>query len=93
MYININMYIKLYIKEKHNRNRGKLKINIAHSFIYLLFEFVNNLMIEGFIASLKKFCIHKRGKAFHIYLNNATTFIGENCELKDLWKSENKLLS
>lgn len=76
-----------FIKEKRNRNRGKLKVYAA-VFICLAskaihIELVQNLTTEAFIGCLRRF-FARRGKARALYSDNGTNFVGANNDLRDL---------
>ncbi|XP_015122594.1 uncharacterized protein LOC107045017 [Diachasma alloeum] len=76
------------IKERRYRNLKKIKIWIS---IFVCFttkavhiELINNLTSEEFLATLSRFISrHPSCKALHS--DNATTFIGANKELKELY--------
>nr|XP_012153233.1 PREDICTED: uncharacterized protein LOC105664226 [Megachile rotundata] len=76
-----------YIKERKQRNRGRIKVYVA-VFVCLAvkavhLELVSDLTTEAFIAALKRF-IARRGLCSYIYSDNGTNFVGANHELQEL---------
>ena len=76
-----------YIKEKHFRNRNKIKIYTA---IFVCFttkalhiELVSDLISEAFLAALRQF-FARRGKSSDLYSDNATNFQGAKREIDDI---------
>ncbi|XP_008549057.1 uncharacterized protein LOC103572304 [Microplitis demolitor] len=77
----------LCIKEKHFRNRSRLKVYVA---IYVSMstkavhlERVSDLTTEAFIGRLRRL-FSRHGKSIEIYSDNATNFVGVNRELNEL---------
>ena len=77
------------VKEHRHRNRTKVKTYVAVFVCFstkaLHLELVSDLMIEAFIACLRRF-LARRGILNFISSDNATTFIGARKELKNLYK-------
>lgn len=78
----------LYIKENKRRNA---KITKSYMAIFVCFttkavhvELVNHLSTEAFLNALKRF-VSRRGRAAHIYSDNATNFTGASKELQELY--------
>ena len=77
----------VFIKEKKLRNTKTIKAYVA-IFVCLAtkavhIELVSDLTTKVFLAALKRF-FARRGRARHIYLDNAKTFIAANHELREL---------
>nr|XP_012135148.1 PREDICTED: uncharacterized protein LOC100874762 isoform X2 [Megachile rotundata]XP_012135760.1 PREDICTED: uncharacterized protein LOC100874762 isoform X3 [Megachile rotundata] len=78
----------LFIKEKVQRNRNKVKIYIA---IFVCFstkavhiELVGDLTIDAVLAALRRF-FARRGLPSDIYSDNATNFVGAKREIKEMY--------
>ncbi|XP_076624584.1 uncharacterized protein LOC143343501 [Colletes latitarsis] len=78
----------LFIKEKVQRNRNKVKVYLA---IFVCFatkaihiEIVNDLTTEAFLAAVRRF-FSRRGKSSDIYSDNATNFVGASREVKEFF--------
>lgn len=77
------------IKEKKERNRGKVEVYAA-VFICLVvetvhLELVSDLTTEAFLAALKRF-IARRGRCQAIYSDNGTNLVRANNELREILK-------
>jgi len=50
-------------------------------------EFVSNLTTDAFIGAFKRF-ISRRDKPSHMFLDNGTTFVGANRQLKEFYNND-----
>jgi len=80
------------LKIRESRRRGRAHVSKAYVAVFICFntktvhlELITDLMTEAFLAALRRFT-GRRGICSHLYLDNATNFVGASGELKDIYE-------